>query len=73
MGIQSFTKVFKGEEVNLSTDLSGKTIIIDAMIELYRAVTGFRDIHTLTDPSGKPSGHYGTLLTLMMQLKRGKC
>jgi 5'-3' exonuclease len=69
MGIKQFFKLFNGNEIQLS-DLSGSTIAIDAMTEIYRASLGVPNVNTLNAPDGKPTAHINIILHTVSKMKR---
>ena len=69
MGIKQFFKLFNGNEVQLS-DLSGSTIAIDAMTEIYRAALGTPNVNTLNAPDGSPTAHINIILLMASKMKR---
>lgn len=50
--------------------MTGMTIAIDAMTEIYRAALGAKSIGTLTDPSGKPTIHINVILANVLEFQR---
>jgi hypothetical protein len=62
MGIQGFTKLFEYNKELKYKDFKEKNIVIDSMVEIYRAALGMKSTHALTDPSGNPTAHINTIL-----------
>lgn len=70
MGVRNFSKVFDHSgEVTLK-DLSGLTVCIDAMCEIYRAMLGMKSTKGLTDSSGRPTMHIATIINNILSMKR---
>lgn len=73
MGIKDFTKLFKGEPLThrqAMQKISGKTIAIDASLELYRANLGMRRVTQLTDHMGRPTGYISVILSNIIAYAR---
>jgi 5'-3' exonuclease len=62
MGIKDFTKVFQSNGEIKWSKLRGKTIAIDASIEIFKACLGMSSIHTLTDKDGKATTHINVMI-----------
>lgn len=71
MGIKKFTRVFACDKEITFKDLKGKTIAIDALVEIYRAMLGMSD-HKLTDSTGKPTSHINVLFSLILNLHKAQ-
>lgn len=69
MGVKQFFCLFDGTEISLK-ELSGSTIAVDCMTELYRAALGMPNINTLTNKKGSPSGHINILLQLALKFQK---
>lgn len=62
MGVKDFTKLFKYDKEVKLKDLNGGTVVVDAMMELYRCALGGKHINQLTNKEGKPTMHIRSLL-----------
>lgn len=70
MGIKSFTQVFDHSNEIKYKDMSGKNIVIDASVEIYRSALGMKMSETLTDAFGQPTAHINIiLLGVILKLK----
>ena len=73
MGIKKFNKVFSPEKEITFNELKGKTIAIDAMIEIYRSILGIsHNKKMLTDPKGKTTIHLMVINSLILNLYKAK-
>ena len=68
MGVKSFTSVFPLKDAVEFKDYKGKTIAVDAMVELYRSMLGIKNRQTLTDKHGRPTIHINVILCLILEL-----
>lgn len=70
MGVQSFTKVFEPQGEFTYKEFKGKSVVIDASVEIYRAALGMKLSETLTDAFGNPTAHINViLLGVILKLK----
>lgn len=58
-----------GEDVKLE-DLSGLRICVDASTMIYQALLALQFVSSLTDSSGKPTGHINTIFNKVLMLKK---
>ena len=67
MGWKSFSQLFTPtREVSIS-DMSGMTIAIDAMTEIYRGALATKSVSALTDKNGRPTIHISVIITTIME------
>ncbi len=69
MGIKNFFKLLKGQEISLK-DISDDKIAIDCMPEIYRALLGMPNTHTLTDPNGNPTAHINIIIQMARKFQK---
>lgn len=70
MGIKGFTQIFgKGKVVKLK-DFKGKTIAVDALAEIQRAIRGMSSVRGLTDANGNPTLHIMVILSNIIEMKK---
>lgn len=69
MGIKDFSKAFKARRVVKWRDLSGKSIAVDAMTEIWRAALGAKNVKTLTDKDGNPTLHISVILANLIEVQ----
>jgi len=70
MGIKSFSKCFTPVRIVKIRDMTGQTIAIDAMTEIYRAALGAASVNTLTDQAGNPTLHINVILANIFEFHR---
>jgi 5'-3' exonuclease len=70
MGWRFFSQIFTPTRVVKYKDMSGMTIAIDAMTELYRAALGAKSVSTLTDANGNPTLHISVVLSIIIELQK---
>ena len=72
MGWKSFSQLFNHtREVEIS-DMSGMTIAIDAMTEIYRGALATKNVGALTDSNGNPTIHITVVLSTIMDFINNK-
>jgi len=70
MGVKSFTQVFEPQSEFTYKEFKGKSVVIDASVEIYRAALGMKLSETLTDAFGNPTAHINIiLLGVILKLK----
>ena len=69
MGIKSFSKIFEGKEIKLSS-LKDSTISIDASVIAYQAALGIKNINALTDSDGNPTIHINVVISKCINFKK---
>ncbi len=72
MGVKKFTHIFKHDREVTFKDFKGKTLAVDGLIEIYRAMLGIPDEKKLTDSKGRPTVHLNTLQALVLNLYKAK-
>lgn len=70
MGIQFFSKVFRPYNTIKLKELSGRTIAIDAMTEIYRAVLGSKSVGMLTDKNGNNTMHINVIMANIIEMQK---
>jgi hypothetical protein len=69
MGIKDFAKVFAGKDASFK-ECKGKTFIVDAMVEIYRAALGMKNVKGLTDKNGNPTLHISVILSNIIKMRQ---
>lgn len=70
MGVKSFTQVFEAYSEFNYKDFKGKSVVIDASVEIYRSALGMKLSEVLTDAYGNPTSHINIiLLGVILKLK----
>jgi hypothetical protein len=77
MGVHDFFKIATsagtiadaGVEFTLE-QLEGERLAVDASYITYNAILAFQAINTLSDASGRPTGHISTILSKVIQMDR---
>ena len=70
MGIQFFSKVFRPYNTIKLKELSGRTIAIDAMTEIYRAALGSKSVGMLTDKDGNNTMHINVIMANIIEMQK---
>jgi len=70
MGIQFFSKVFRPYNTIKLKELSGRTIAIDAMTEIYRSVLGSKSVGMLTDKNGNNTMHINVIMANIIEMQK---
>lgn len=68
MGVRGLTELFKTDDTFVLKDFRGKTIAIDAMIEIHRALLAMSNKKQLTDSLGKPTMHISVIFSLILNM-----
>jgi hypothetical protein len=67
MGWKSFSKLFNPTREVSIADMSGMTIAVDAMTEIYRGALATKNVGTLTDKNGTPTIHISVVISSIME------
>lgn len=72
MGVKKFTRVFSCDKEITFKELKGKTIAVDALVEIYRAMLGMTPNKRLTDATGNPTSHINIIFSLILNLHKSE-
>ena len=74
MGIKTFSKLFAPTKTIKSNELAelvqDKTIAVDAMCVIYRAILGMNNLNSLTAPDGASTNHIYVLFHIILNFRK---